>query len=286
MAVAPPTAVEAKPTALVVRFVEQLPSGSTALATFVHPRKAFALAEPAGVEQLLALQSSSEWETDRLRLMILPAGLASPQELQRQAEDWMHERVRVARQPTVELLLRSERILWRPGQALMVGPPERLDEVLPGLVEFAFYEGELRRLEFEAEADWPTLEADTHLTHSVAPASLEHRRHIDEMTMRSVQRRMRFARLEPCLEKPSIALAGPARRLAGELALQAEVADRLGWLDDKLEVAEDLYELANDRLSEFTYFHREFRLELWIVVLLLAEVIIMSAEVLWMVRHQ
>ena len=191
----------------------------------------------------------------------------------------------VAEQPAVEILLRSERILWRPGQAVMVGPPDRLDEVLPGLIEFAFYEAELRRLEREAETDWPTLEADTHLTHSVAPTAFEHRPHIDEMTMRSVQRRMRFARLEPCLEKASIALAGPARRLATELVMQSEVAERLGWLDDKLEVAEDLYELANDRLSEFTYFHREFRLELLIVVLLLAEVIIMSAELWWMVRH-
>ena len=67
--------------------------------------------------------------------------------------------------------------------------------------------------------------------------------------------------------------------------LREALVTRLGWLDDKLEVAEDLYELANDRLSDFTYFHREFRLELLIVVLLLAEVIIMSAELWWMVRH-
>src|SRR5260221_7082389 len=101
------------------------------------------------------------------------------------------------------------------------------------------------------------------------------------MPLRRTRRRMRFARLEPCLEKASIALAGPARRLATELAVQAEVIDRLGSLDDRLEVCEDLYELANDRLSEFTYFHREFRLELWIIVLLVAEVVVMSVE-LWL----
>jgi hypothetical protein len=285
MAEAPPIAVEAKPRAVLIRFAEQLPPGMSALATFSHPQKTFAVTESTDVGELMAPPLHGEQLSERLRLLLLPAGLASPQELQRQAEDWMHRGGLLDGQPTVELLLRSERILWRPGQALMIGPPERLDEVLPGLVEFAFYEGGLRRLEREVEADWPTLEADSHLTHSVAPAAFERRRHIDEMTMLTVRRRMRFARLEPCLEKASIALAGPARRLAAELAMQAEVIERLGWLDDRLEVAEDLYELANDRLSEYTYFHREFRLELWIVVLLLAEVAIMSAELWWMVRH-
>jgi hypothetical protein len=284
MAVASPNAVEVKPTAFLIRFVEQLPPGTNPLATFVHPRNAFAVAEPAGVEQLLSPPPGAS-ESGQLQLVLLPAGLASPQDLQRQAEGWMHYGESASQQPTVEILLRSERILWRPGRALMVGPPDRLDEVLPGLVEFAFYEGELRRLEREAEADWPTLDADIDLTHSVAPSAFERRPHIDEMTSRTVQRRMRFARLEPCLEKASIALSGSARRLATELAIQAEVAERLGWLDDKLEVAEDLYELANDRLSEFTYFHREFRLEFWIVVLLLIEVIVMSAELWWMARH-
>src|SRR5205823_11875575 len=111
-------------------------------------------------------------------------------------------------------------ILWRPGQALLIGPPERLEEVLPGLIEFAFYEGELRGLEREVELDWPVIEADIDLTHSVTADSLENRAHVDEMTVRTTRRRLRFARLEPCLEKASISLAGPARRLASELAVQ------------------------------------------------------------------
>ena len=271
--------------ALRIRFVDRLPGGRPALATFAHPYPRFAVAESLGVEELLALSICPEPEEDRLRLLLLPAGLASPQELLKQAEEWMHRGGLSAGQPTADLMLRSERILWRPGQALLIGPPERLQEVLPGLIEFAFYESELRKLEGEIESDWPTVEADADLTHSVTSAGLERRSHVDEMTLCTTRRRMRFARLEPCLEKASIALTGPARRLATELAMQAEVIDRLGWLDDRIEVCEDLYELANDRLSEFTYFHREFRLELWIIVLLVAEVVIMAAELWYLVRH-
>jgi uncharacterized Rmd1/YagE family protein len=69
--------------------------------------------------------------------------------------------------------------------------------------------------------------------------------------------------------------------LARELAAQAEVVERFHWVDDKLEVYDDLYELANDRLSEFAYFMREYRLEAWIIVLLLVECVLMSVE-LWL----
>ena len=152
------------------------------------------------------------------------------------------------------------------------------------MIEFAFYEGELRKLESELEADWQTAEADTRLTHSVDPAALAQQSHVDVLTQRTALRRIRLARLGPCLERPSIALAGPARRLASELATQAEVVDRLGWVDDRLEVFEELYELANDRLTEFRYFLREYRLELWIIVLLVAEVVVMGAE-LWAIYN-
>ena len=280
----PSNAAPGGSTALQIRFVSQLVAGAAPRATFAHPYRRYAVAEPLGVEQLLAPQINAEPDLDSLALLLLPAGLASALELQKRAEEWMHRGGLAAGQPTVELMLRSERILWRPGQALLIGPPERLDEVLPGLIEFAFYETELRRLEREVEADWPTAEADIRLTHGVDRAELRHQPHVDVMTAHTTRRRMRFARLEPCLEKPPISLPGPARRLASELAMQAEVVDRLGWLDDRLEVYEDLYELANDRLSEFSYFSREYRVELWIIVLLIAEVVIMLGE-LWMLSR-
>jgi hypothetical protein len=285
MADASSIAAAASASALRIRFVEQPPHGAAPIATFRHPYPRFAIAEPLTVEQLLALPIASEPPEDQLRLLLLPAGLASPQELQLEAEEWMHRGGLSAGQPTIDLMLRSERILFRPGQALMIGPPERLQEVLPGLIEFAFYEGELRKLEHEMEADWETAEVDVYLTHSVGRDEVQRRSHVDEMTIHMTRRRMRFARLEPRLEKASISLPGPARRLATELATQAEVIDRLGWLDDRLEVCENLYELANDRLSEFSYSDREFRLELWIIVLLVAEVIIMAAELWYMIRH-
>ncbi len=103
-------------------------------------------------------------------------------------------------------------MLWRPGKALLIGPPERLQEILSGVVEFAFYEGALWKLEREIESDWGIAEADVDLNHSVDRRSLARRSHVDEMTRRTLGRRMRFARLEPRLEKASI--GSPARLAA------------------------------------------------------------------------
>jgi hypothetical protein len=221
-----------------------------------------------------------------LSVLLLPAGSATPFEWQRRAEEWMRPDPATGGPPTIDLLVRSERVLWRPGRAAIFGAPERCDELLPGLVQFAFYEHELRKLEQGLDAEWDTVEADIPLTHSVGRPALERREHVDAMTRRTSVRRMQLVRLESRLEKPSPALASPARRLAGELAVQAEVLERLHWADDKLEVYEDLYELANDRLSEFTYFIREYRLELWIIILLLAEVALMSVDICLTLRSR
>ncbi len=266
-----------------IRFVASSPA--PAVAQFTHPTRKVAIAEPLNPTELFssAPPSAPSPDTDQFILVVVPAGAATPMETQRQVESWMHA-VAPGSPPTVEILLRSERVLWRAGQAAIFGTPERCDELAPGLIEFAFYEGELQKLERELEQYWPAAESDAALTHAVGQPELAQQSHVNELTAGMARRRIRFARLEPCLEKASIALPGPARRLAGELAMQAEVLDRLGWVDDRLEVFENLYELANDRLTEFTYFNREFRLELWIIVLLVMEVIIMGLDLWYTIR--
>lgn len=274
----PPTADATGIRALRIRFVSHLPDGTRPMESFIHPHRCFALAEVANPSDVVGSPPGGGPLVD-LSVLLLPAGSATPFEWQRRAEEWMQPGPAPGSPPTIDLLVRSERALWRPGQAAIFGAPDRCDELLPGLVQFAFYEHELRKLEQGLDAEWDTVEADIPLTHSVGRPALERREHVDAMTRRTSVRRMQLVRLESCLEKPSPALASPARRLAGELAVQAEVLERLHWADDKLEVYEDLYELANDRLSEFTYFLREYRLEAWIIVLLLAEVVLMSVDI-------
>jgi len=63
-----------------------------------------------------------------------------------------------------------------------------------------------------------------------------------------------------------------------ELTRRTGVEQRLEQLDDRLEVVEDVYELANDRLSEYRYFRIECFIEIVVAGLLLAELVLMGWE--------
>lgn len=264
--------------ALRIRFFEDHQDGPAVVRRFRDPYPRAAVSRPADVDELLATAAVESPQLDQLDFLFLPSGSATPIELQRRAEAWMNDPSLSAAAPTIDLVLQSDRVLWRPGRAVLLGTSRRMSELLAGLVDFSFYEAELRRLERELEDEWPLAEADVPLTHGVDAAALARREHVNEMTRRTATRRIRFARLSPHLEKAPASLPGAGRRLAGELALQAEVVDRLKYVDDRLEVFEDLYELANDRLSEYSHFRQEYRLELWIIVLLVVEALLIIGD--------
>ena len=146
-------------------------------------------------------------------------------------------------EPTIEILMRSDRILWRPGRCMMQGAAERMREMLLALADFSYHEGELRKLGSEIDADNEGLARDVPLTTAaVHKESLRVRGHVHERTCTMTRRRIRCSRLQRPLEKPSITLPGAGRRLVGELLVQCEVLDRLKAVDDRLEVYEDVYE--------------------------------------------
>jgi hypothetical protein len=273
------------PRAYRISFSERETPGETVLRRFRDPAPQVAVGRIASVEEILS-SPDADSHRERLDFIFLPSGSATPIDLQRRAEGWIVGQPDAGQDgeptpPAIDLVLQSDRIVWRPGKAVVVGSARRLDDWLPGLVDFSFYEAELGRLERELADGWPTAEADVALTHSVGAGALARREHVNQTTRETALRRIRLARLSPHLEKPTLSLSGPARRLVSELANQADVADRLKYVDDRLEVFENLYELANDRLSEYSHFVREYRLELWIVALLVVEALLILVE-LWL----
>ena len=136
-------------------------------------------------------------------------------------------------------------------------PPTACTKRCFALADFSYHEGELRKLEDEIHADGEILARDVPLTTAaVNKQSLRALRHVHERTCMMTERRIRVARLQRPLEKPSITLPGAGRRLVSELLVQCEVQDRLKAVDERLEVYEDIYELANDRLMEYGNFLR------------------------------
>ncbi|HEV3003818.1 MAG TPA: hypothetical protein VGX78_05125 [Pirellulales bacterium] len=261
-----------------IRFVAEPPRGATPLLTLTDPVRRYAVCEevPPGVPP------SDRAAADELCVLFLPGDSATPVDWRHAGEEWLDGPALECEQGAIELIVESDRVLWRPGRAVIIGGGERSAETLAGLVEFSFHESELRKLECELEADWPRAESDALVAHDIDRRALARSaRQISEMSRQTALRRIRFARLSPRLEKPSFRLGEAARRMVDELAHEVEVADRLKHVDDRLEVFESLYELANDRLADFSYFRLEYRLEAWIILILVIEVLLMAFELWW-----
>jgi len=256
-----------------IRFVRELPAGKRALVEFAEPEPHFAVVEPVPTETLLA----SGFE-DELAFLFLQQDCPEAMKWQRRAEEWIGLVPNSTTPPALELFVKYDRILWRPRKIVVVGTLDQLEEILPAIVEFAFYEDELSRLESEVHTALKNSKRDIHLTHAVAKADLQKQSHVNDMTHYVTSARIRFACLEPLLEMSSTDLTGQARRLCFEMFNQANVPDRLQVVDDQLEVVQDLYELANERLTEFRYYRNESILEFWVIAILALEVVLILVE--------
>ena len=255
-------------TALRVRFPGTAPAGAAPLAAFPELGR-MAASEP------LALAALEENETDAgaLRVLHLPGGSAASPAAREAAEAW------IAGEGPVDLVLQSDRILWRPGRALVIGGGTDFETYLRGLTVFAAFEGELRRLESQVAAWWSQAQGDIALTHQVDREAERRWPHVNAMTEAVTRARMTHIAIEGPLEKGPAELPGLARRLFAELAQRVETPHRLERLDERIDVLADLYELANDRLSEYSYFRREYLLEALIVAVLAIEAALLVYDI-------
>lgn len=262
--------------AMRIRFLLAPPADAPFIAAFVDPYPRYAVAEKIPVSEL---PPPGAGEENALFALFLQGGIAVPVEWQRRATEWMSNPEGLGQESTIELLIRSDRILWRPGRAMIQGAVDRLNDNLAGLVDFTYHDGELRKLEREIMEDWEVAERDIKLTVQVGRVELAQQSRVNKLTCRNSVRRMRIARLTSRLEKASITLPPAAQRIVSELIIQTEVANRINTIDRQLEVITDIYERATNRIYEYSYFSKEARLECIIILILFIETVLIVFEI-------
>jgi hypothetical protein len=261
-----------------ISFADKPIAGRAPLAVIERPRPVWAYSELIDLHAVLEDETPPKSDSAGFVFVFLPVGAATPHEVQRRGETWMASRPDET-DASLETMFRNERVLWRRGRALCVGTAASLDDMLSAVVHFSFCEHLLARLEDEAEGSWPTIENDVGFTDGFRRRTLKRRYHIEAMNRAVTFMLMEYVRVQNALEMPTAALAGPARRIFAELALQANVSARLEALDDAIDVIDDFYRLANERLTDYRTYLRERWIEVGILVVLFAELVVTAYQV-------
>ncbi len=233
------------------------------------------LQEPAAVtvwsrkESSLANLLASPPDSDSLNVICL-----SPDSPSRAAAlEWVRQGdiIHVNRKP-LEVFMSAGRVVLIAGDKNLFGP------ALTFVAKFCFFDRTLTEVETVISKSWDRLDGDLRLTHRVSDAEVIEWKSVQEMTELVSRLRIKLVRLEPIFLTLSSMVAPEMEKFAESVIEQTLVEDRLEAASDRLEVFEDTYELANDRISEFSFFRYESKLEVWIIVILLAELALLLAE--------
>jgi len=189
------------------------------------------------------------------------------------ASDWRPTPLRAS--------VRTARTLWLESRAVVYASDELTRDALDAMVRFTVAEREMTCLEQEMHSLWPSITEDAKLTHAVTRRDVKRQEHINAMTVLAAGMKSSSLRIRLALEQLDPALTEPSKRLFAELALAANLEDRLECLVEPIQFAVDHYELANTRLidrrtssRENANFIFELTAEVTIIVILLAELFV------------
>jgi hypothetical protein len=279
-----------------IRFADALAKDQESLVVVKVPISLVAVAEAVEFADALAEQSEkTPAENDRrnansaqnyvekedaakrpLLLLCLPPGAGLTCDIETRLDAWLREGYDA---PPVRADLRTSRVVWSSDRAVIYAGQEQMSDAIDALIRFTMAARLTSDLEDKMAALWPTLDAHAQLIHSVTPREQHLQPAVDAMTIRTAHMMSALLRLEAALEQLDPALASPSKRLYAELVQQAAIYERLEVLEDPIEHAVDIYELANTRLADARYARQWHVVEIWIAVLLAAEVIVMTYAV-------
>jgi hypothetical protein len=251
------------------RFAPDAQAGENIRRRFTQPRSMVAIEQPAE-----ALSMVKPWPETLDDLYVVLASTPLTSEARSKIDGWLAAPDHPDARPPLAIPLDAGTVRWRPGRVVAEGAVDVCKNLVVALVDFSFFEGELRRLEQELLSYEVSASEDVAIAYQVGPAGRTQWKRLGQTIVSISRLRLVFARLEPGLRAASPSLPPDARRVVTRLIAGADVPSRLVAFDSRLEVCEDLYEGAVDRIADFRWYRNGERLEIAIVVLLVLEVIL------------
>jgi hypothetical protein len=171
-------------------------------------------------------------------------------------------------------------VFWARGCVALVAPPERRAAVRRALLEFAHVEAELRAIETDLGARWPELEADAPLAFEFDEGAARKKQQLAQRFLQVLALRARLARITPQVLCPHVHPPTLASQIGERLRERTRVAQRLEFAGGQLEVFERVYEQCGQRASDFGLARTGHTLEWIIIVLLFAQIVLVSVELM------
>lgn len=260
-----------------IRFVSQPVAGARIRRKFKQPRPCLAVEQT--IELADAIRQPPE-TSDLLDIVHVPAEAKAEWDGLHSA--WLAPSGDPESPEPVTIAYQGEQIHWRPGRVVIEGKTgaSLRDEVVAALIEFAFMESQVRTLEASMESYESQARIDAPKTFRVKKKDRADWDRFGKIMEELAQLRLAFASLEPRVERGSRVLAKPSRALTTRLFRAASTSHRMEGLDGRLEVCEDLYEGAVDRIADYSGWHTGHVLEVIIIALLVIESALMALELL------
>lgn len=258
---------------LQLTFAAKAPAGVATAREFSQPRSARALTVPLAPSSLGQAASATGVSTGLIALIPPNSSGSLPENVRTKLAGESRE------PPKVSVKQGAELVEWWPGRALIRAGAEARAAVLAGVVDFMFFEGELRELEAIVAASEQRALADVEVGHRVRSRDRQRWNALFEAMERLTRARLIFARLEPELSATASSLPAAARRWLARMYETALVEDRAEALNDRLEALEDFYEAATQRVADYRWYLEGRRLEVTIILILVLECLLMAGDI-------
>jgi hypothetical protein len=250
-----------------VRFAREAQAGERVQRRFAQPRSIVAVEQPAGLGSL----SDTPWREAVDDLYVILSSTPVPPEMQCTIDRWLAAPDRLGVPPLLVVQMDAGTIQWRPGRAVVEGTVDVGKNLMAAVIDFSFFEGELRRLEQELLPYEASAVEDIAFAYQIRQADRIQWARLGQTIESLCGLRLAFARLAPSLRSVSRSLTPDARQAVTRLLAGSDVPSRLEAFDGRLEACQNLYEGAVDRIADFRWYRQGELLEIAIVVLLILE---------------
>lgn len=260
-----------KPTLLGFRYAAPGPHRHPVAFSFLHPTPQEAIGQILAIDE--APSPPAALPGQGVEILFIPSDFKSDARSKDFARQWLAGDPAAAEATAVKT--GDILVSWKPSRAVVIAPARGALAVIQSIVDFAYHEAALRRIETTIEGNWGVVEADASLTYVIAPSDLKNDAAIGKRMQTVLASRLQLSRIEPRLLRPDPSLPLFARQLGEALREAVLCEDRADAADGQIETQQYVYELASQRLGEHRHARQSFILEVIIIILLALEAALM-----------